>query len=54
MPGVAHVRRSPLKWKVSDGEVVVKAVHEAVKNPITRPLIPLNLKENQEASKLKK
>ncbi len=33
-----HVRGSPTKWKVSDGEVVVKALLEAKNNPITRPI----------------
>ncbi len=33
-----HVRGSPTKWKVSDGEVVVKAVQEAQCNPVTRPV----------------
>src|SRR5207302_5597442 len=32
------LRGSPRKWKVSDAEVVVKAVQEAQHNPIYRPV----------------
>jgi hypothetical protein len=32
------VRGSPTKWKVSDGEVVIKAIQEAQRNPISRPV----------------
>jgi predicted RNA-binding protein len=33
-----HFRGSPAKWGVSDAEVVVKALTEASKNPVTRPV----------------
>lgn len=33
-----HVRGSPTKWKVADAEVVVKAVQEAQRNPVSRPV----------------
>lgn len=33
-----YFRGSPAKWKTSDGEVVVRAVLEAQKNPISRPV----------------
>jgi hypothetical protein len=33
-----HLRGSPTKWKASDGEVVVKAVQEAQRNPVFRPV----------------
>lgn len=32
------IRGSPTKWKISDGEVVVRAIQEAERNPISRPL----------------
>jgi hypothetical protein len=34
----SHVRRSPTKWKASDGEAAVYAVMEAVENPVERPV----------------
>lgn len=33
-----HLRGSPTKWKVPDGEVVVKAVQEAKHSPVSRPV----------------
>jgi hypothetical protein len=33
-----HVRGSPAKWKPSDGEAVVRAVEEASRNPVVRPV----------------
>lgn len=32
------VRSSPAKWKVSDGEIVVRAIQDAKRNPVSRPL----------------
>lgn len=46
-----HVRRSPFKWKVSDGEIVVKAVQEAKKNPIERPFNPAKLQRKPRGMK---
>jgi hypothetical protein len=34
----AHVRSSPTRWKAADGEVVVNALLEAQRNPISRPV----------------
>jgi predicted RNA-binding protein len=33
-----HFRSSPSKWKSSDGEAVVQAVHDAHENPVARPV----------------
>jgi predicted RNA-binding protein len=33
-----HLRGSPTKWKATDGEIVVEALEEATKNPVTRPV----------------
>lgn len=33
-----HVRGSPAKWKVADGQAVVAALEEAKRNPIERPV----------------
>lgn len=35
---IGHLRGSPAKWKVSDGEVIVKAIQEAKTNPVFRPV----------------
>jgi hypothetical protein len=32
------VRASPAKWTVPDGEVVVRAIQEAQRNPVSRPV----------------
>jgi hypothetical protein len=40
-----YVRGSPLKWSVSDGEEVVKAVQYAQKNPMKRPFDPKKLEK---------
>ncbi|WP_308572133.1 EVE domain-containing protein [uncultured Methanobacterium sp.] len=50
----AHVRSSPRKWKVFDGDVVVKAVQNAQKNPINRPFNPAKLKRKPRGMKTKK
>jgi predicted RNA-binding protein/DNA-binding CsgD family transcriptional regulator len=44
-----HVRGSPVKWKASDGEVVVKALMDAVKNPVKRPVDPAKLARRPKA-----
>ena len=46
-----HVRRSPFKWKVFDGEIVVKAVREAIKNPIKRPFTSAKLRRKPRGMK---
>lgn len=33
-----HVRSTPSKWKAPDGEAVVRAIQEAQRNPISRPV----------------
>lgn len=33
-----HLRGSPTKWKVSDGTIVVHAIQEAQRNPLSRPV----------------
>jgi len=33
-----HLRGSPTKWKASDAEIVVNAVREAQRNPVSRPV----------------
>jgi predicted RNA-binding protein len=50
----AHVRRSPYKWQVKDGETVTKSIQEAVKNPIKRPFNPAKLKRKPIGLKTKK
>lgn len=49
----SYVRRSPSLWKVSDGEIVVKAVQDAVKNPVSRPFNPAKLKRRPRGLKSK-
>jgi hypothetical protein len=39
-----HFRGSPTKWKIADGEAVVKAVLQAAESPIIRPIDPAKLK----------
>jgi len=39
-----HFRGSPTKWKIADGEAVVKAVLQAAESPIVRPIDPAKLK----------
>lgn len=50
----AHVRRSPFKWKDNDSEIVVKAIQDAVKNPIIREFNPAKLKRKPRGMKTKK
>lgn len=50
----AHVRRSPSKWKAADGEIIVKAIKDALKNPISRPFNPAKLKRKPRGLKPKK
>lgn len=33
-----HVRGSPQRWKASDGEAIVRAIKEAKRNPVVRPI----------------
>jgi hypothetical protein len=33
-----YLRGSPIKWKTSDGEVIVQAVQEAQRHPVSRPV----------------
>lgn len=39
----AHFRGSPVKWKASDGEAVLKAIERAHANPVSRPFDPRKL-----------
>jgi hypothetical protein len=39
-----HFRGSPTKWKVADGEAVVKVVVQAAASPVVRPIDPAKLK----------
>jgi hypothetical protein len=48
-----HFRGSPTRWKVADGEAVVKAVLEAAKSPVVRPIDPAKLKYRPTALKAK-
>jgi hypothetical protein len=48
-----HFRGSPTKWKVSDGEAVVKAVMQTAESPIVRPIDPAKLKYRPTALKTK-
>jgi predicted RNA-binding protein len=46
-------RASPAKWKTSDGETVVKALLEAKKNPVIRPIDKRKLAYRPKAIKAK-
>jgi hypothetical protein len=46
-------RGSPTKWKLSDGEVVVEALTEATKKPVSRPVDPVKLARRPKALKAK-
>jgi hypothetical protein len=48
-----HVRGSPVKWKASDGEAVVNALMDAVKNPVKRPVDPAKLARRPKALQAK-
>jgi hypothetical protein len=48
-----HFRGSPTKWKNSDGEIVLAALTEAKKNPITRPVDSAKLARRPKALKTK-
>ncbi len=48
-----HFRGSPTRWKVSDGEAVVKAVRQAAESPVVRPIDPAKLKYRPTALKTK-
>jgi hypothetical protein len=49
-----HVRGSPSKWKVADGEAVVNALMEAKDNPIIREVDPAKLARRPQAIRTKK
>ena len=48
-----HFRGSPTRWKVADGEAVVKAVLQAAESPVVRPIDPAKLKYRPTALKAK-
>src|ERR1700687_5746466 len=48
-----HFRGSPTKWKVADGEAVVKAVLQATESPVIRPIDPAKLRYRSKALKAK-
>jgi hypothetical protein len=48
-----HVRGSPAKWKPGDGEAVVKALLEAEKHPVQRPVDPAKLARRPQPYKAK-
>jgi len=48
-----HFRGSPTKWKISDGEAVVKAVLQAAQSPVVREIDPTKLKYRPKALKTK-
>jgi hypothetical protein len=48
-----HFRGSPAKWKPSDGEAVVRAVMEAERNPVVRPVDPRKLARRPKGIKTK-
>jgi EVE domain len=48
-----HFRGSPAKWKASDGEVVVNALVDAQRNPVSRPVDPAKLGRRPKALRTK-
>jgi hypothetical protein len=48
-----HFRGSPARWNTSDGEAVTKAILEAEKHPINRPIDPTKLKYRAKAFRAK-
>jgi hypothetical protein len=48
-----HVRGSPAKWEATDGEAAVKALLEAEKHPVQRPVDPAKLARRPQAFKTK-
>jgi hypothetical protein len=44
-----RLRGSPVKWKASDGEAILKALQEAKENPIVRPVDPRKLARRPKA-----
>ncbi len=48
-----HFRGSPYKWRATDGEVVVEALSEAKKNPVSRHVDPAKLARRPKAIKAK-
>jgi hypothetical protein len=48
-----HFRGSPTKWKVADGEAVVKAVLQAAESPVVRAIDPAKMKYRPPALKTK-
>jgi hypothetical protein len=40
-----HVRGSPTRWRAADGEAVVNAIQDAVRNPTNRPIDPRKLRQ---------
>ena len=48
-----HFRGSPTRWKVADGEAVVKSVQQAAESPVVRPIDPSKLKYRPKALKTK-
>jgi predicted RNA-binding protein len=48
-----HVRGSPTRWKVGDGEAVEKAVLRAAESPVVRPLDAAKLRYRPKALKAK-
>lgn len=48
-----HFRGSPTRWKVADGEAVVKAILQGAESPVIRPIDPAKLKYRPKALKTK-
>jgi len=48
-----HFRSSPMKWKTSDGEVIVQALFQAKENPVKRPVDERKLKYRPKAIRAK-
>jgi hypothetical protein len=39
-----YLRASPSKWKATDGEIIVKAIEDAKRSPVVRPVDPAKLR----------
>lgn len=48
-----RLRGSPVKWKVSDGEAILRALREAQANPVVRPVDPQKLTRRPKALRAK-
>ena len=48
-----HFRSSPARWKQTDGEIVLQALHEAMDNPVVRPVDKRKLAYRPQALKAK-